>query len=286
MARAIRLGKRLADSWVAGLAGKFIGSSFFDRNLLIGGEDTDVFKPDGALLLAFRHQALAPGVCQLAYPALRRAATPTDNRGTAAGGGWHRRVKADGTISNRRRARPVLSGVMGYADPQGQERYCRTTAYTAKQTAAWAKVQPLFRAANQVFKYAVPDRYAAQWAMAQETHPYWLIPTTAFTTATVNLNFQTAVHQDAGDLSQGFGVMCVLSAGHYAGGFLVFPKYRVAVDVRDRDVLLADVHEWHGNTPIVRTEEGYERISVVLYYRRNMVHCGSPTEEYMRAKHR
>ena len=34
------------------------------------------------------------------------------------------------------------------------------------------------------------------------------------------------------------------------GGCLVFPKYRIAVDIRSQDVLLCDVHEYHGNSPI------------------------------------
>jgi hypothetical protein len=35
--------------------------------------------------------------------------------------------------------------------------------------------------------------------------------------------------------------------------------------MRDRDVLLADVHEWHGNTPLLGVPGGYQRISTVFY---------------------
>jgi hypothetical protein len=172
---------------------------------------------------------------------------------------------------------------MGYSDPQGQERRCRPTRFTARDVTAWAAAQPFVREVNAVFRAACPDRYAAQKAAVEATHPYWVIPGTAFTTVTVNRNFQTAVHKDQGDLPEGFGVMAVLRAGAYHGGHLVFPQYRAAVDVRDRDVLLADVHEWHGNTPIVGTEGDYERISAVFYYRTNMRYCGTPGVEYARA---
>lgn len=54
--------------------------------------------------------------------------------------------------------------------------------------------------------------------------------------------------------------------------------------MNDGDVLLADVHEWHGNTPLVPTRWPYERISFVFYYRAKMLECGSAAEELERAK--
>jgi hypothetical protein len=67
---------------------------------------------------------------------------------------------------------------------------------------------------------------------------------------------------------------------------LVFPQYRVAVDLGTRDVLLADVHEWHGNTPLVGAGGEYERVSCVFYYRTGMRHCRPPAEELEWARRR
>src|SRR5262249_19444312 len=150
--------------------------------------------------LAFRHEVLSAQVCELAYPALLKAAVVTDNRGTAAGGGWHHRVKKDGTISSRRRAWPVRSGVMGFLDPQGPDRHCRATAYTAHELEGWCSVQPLIQGVNEVYKHECPARYAAQLAAVKATHPYWVIRGTVFTTLTVNRNVRFAVHKDKGDL--------------------------------------------------------------------------------------
>jgi hypothetical protein len=138
----------------------------------------------------------------------------------------------------------------------------------------WLRVLPFIHAVDQVFQTEAPDRYAAQKSACAQTPQEFVIPGTCFTTATINLNFRTAVHRDAGDLAEGLGVMSVLDAGTYDGCFLCFPKWRVAVDMRCQDVLLADVHEWHGNTPFVGVEGEYERVSTVLYFRRQMLKCG------------
>jgi hypothetical protein len=110
------------------------------------------------------------------------------------------------------------------------------------------------------------------------TSPDWIIADTAFTTVTVNRwdarhDARTRVHRDDGDLPEGFGVISILNSGRYTGGELIFLKYRVAVDMREGDVLLCDVHEFHGNAPMKETEPGWERIACILYYRENMRGC-------------
>jgi hypothetical protein len=157
------------------------------------------------------------------------------------------------------------------------------TAFTRDNLGRWGEMLPLVRAADAVFRTACPGRYAAQMAAVRRTPPDFVIPGTAFTTVTVNRNLRTRCHKDSGDLAAGFGVISVLRAGEYAGGHLVFPKYRVAVDLRSRDVLLADVHECHGNTAIVGEPGTYERVSTVYYFRERMTECGSAEEEQERA---
>ena len=46
----------------------------------------------------------------------------------------------------------------------------------------------------------------------------------------------------------------------------MFPKYRIAVDLRGRDVLIADNTEAHGNTAIVGVSGPFERVSVITYF--------------------
>lgn len=286
MTERVRLRSCRYDTWVERLKGNFIGNDFYDPALLLTADHgpVDVYKPNGEVLLAYRPRVLPPDVCRWALPALRLAAQPTNNRGTAAGGGWHYRRKADGTLSKRRSAREVLSGLMGFMDRHGQDRHCRLTRFTAQQVAHWVATQPFLRAVDAVFREACPERYAAQMAVVRSTKSEWVIEDTAFTTMTVNRDFQTAVHTDKGDLPEGFGVITVQRRGDYRGGYLVFPKYRVAVDLGDRDVLLADVHEYHGNTAITHRTAEAGRISCVFYYRSRMRHCGTAAEELAKAR--
>jgi hypothetical protein len=122
-----------------------------------------------------------------------------------------------------------------------------------------------------VFREYLPERYAAQAGAASRIDKSFLIDGLPYTTVTINRNWQTAVHLDEGDFHEGFGALTLLTAGDFTGGELAFPQYRVAVDYRMQDVLLADVHEPHCNLPIVGSEGEYERVSLVLYFREGML---------------
>lgn len=296
--KEIRLSQELTDAETDLYAATFMDDSHYDTLVT---ESADVYKPNGDILIAYRKHAIAKELCEASYPVFRDAARSTNNRGMAAGKlndkdamPWEvkqenqsmtrfRQQKQDGTTSNTSRGKEVMSSVIGYFDRAARFPYCRLTAYNLDKPGEFAKVMPFIRRVNTVFQETVPTRHAAQMDFIQRTHPDFIIHGTAFTTVTVNKNFQTAVHKDAGDLKQGFGVLSCMRAGHYTGGYLVFPKYRVAVDLGTGDVLCADVHEWHGNTRMKGKLGTFERISLVFYYREKMIECGSPEEEAERA---
>ncbi len=64
------------------------------------------------------------------------------------------------------------------------------------------------------------------------------------------------------------------------------PKWGVAFDLQNCDLLLVDVHQWHGNTPIQKIDQDAVRVSLVMYYRKNMISCGTSEEEVNIAKRR
>ena len=76
------------------------------------------------------------------------------------------------------------------------------------------------------------------------------IDNTAFSTITVNANFQTGLHKDSGDFTGGFGNLVITEKGEYQGGYTLFPQFGVGFDCRMRDFLAMDVHQWHCNTPL------------------------------------
>jgi hypothetical protein len=183
-------------------------------------------------------------------------------------------------ISDTTYANAVNSGIAGWFDRYPRIPYGRATSYTQNHFDKFKMSFPFLQTLNNGFKELVPWRWSNQRAAADKIDSRYLVPETVFTTITVNKTFRTACHRDAGDFTEGLSNLLVLSNdGNYTGGYLVFPEYRVAVNVRPGDLLLVNNHEIiHGNTPIV-CQEGSERISLVCYLREGMLNLGSKEYE-------
>jgi len=271
----------MTDAQAAKLKGKMLDSSHVKH--VIGNESVTVRTTNGQILAILVKGALPNTLCATAEPFFLSAAT--DNvigsfRATAAGEKLVPRIKKDGTatkmlvVPDTPRLRGSKQGLLGYMDAtKNGLNPCRTTSYTRDHWEQFSTtVMPYVQAVDQVFQTYMPERWAAQKAIAMTT-PDYTISGTAFSTITVNLNFATAVHQDTGDLAEGFGVLTCFRAGNYSGGSLVFPKYGLAANVATSDVMLADVHQFHGNLAIVGSEGEYQRLSCVLYYRSRLPLC-------------
>lgn len=291
MTAIIHLKSRVSPKDVEELLGHHLDESSYDA--LITG-DARVYKPNGDPLLILRKRAIPDDILERARePLLFLKRYKSDNRGTYAGGVRVARVKADGTVSNTPdyvdpltgKTLSVASAVVGYYDRYPRIPFCRETAFTANEVERWSNLVPLATCVGDVFKKELPGRHLAQSDLAQRTSQDFVIKGTPFTTMTVNNTVRAAVHYDKGDLKEGFGCITALRLGRFSGFHLVFPAYRVAVDIDSNDVLLFDPHEAHGNTAMVKIDEGAERISVVYYYRADMIECGSAAEEQERAKH-
>lgn len=180
-------------------------------------------------------------------------------------------------VSDTSYGNPVDSGIAGWYDRYPRIPYGRATTYTRDNPEKFAMAFPFLQTLNKGFKELLPWRWANQRAAADKLDPRYLVPETVFTTLTVNKTFRTAAHRDAGDLDSGLSNLLVLSnGGNFTGGYLIFPEVRVAVNVRPGDLLLVNNHEViHGNTPIVLGDEKAERISLVCYFRENMLQLGS-----------
>lgn len=186
-------------------------------------------------------------------------------------------------ISDTTYANVVNSGIAGWFDRYPRIPYGRATAYTQNHYDKFEMAFPFLQSLDKGFKKLLPQRWGNQRAAADKIDPRFLVPKTVFTTVTVNKTFRTACHRDAGDFTEGLSNLLVLSNnGKFTGGYLVFPEYRIAVNVRPGDLLLVNNHEIiHGNTPIETYDDG-ERISLVCYLREKMLELGSYEYENIR----
>lgn len=299
--KKLRLQPILSDKETDNLLGTFITPNYIKHHI---NNDTEVYNEKDELLCVFKKNAVSKKILDDSRFAFRKSSTKTNNRGMAGGdlsklykvgdrlegriigainGTRYQAKLNDGTLSKTSHALPVNSGIIGFSDRYPRIPYCRTTAFTQKYFKEFTSTIPYIKEVNKFFAEYATKQYKIQKAFAENTSKDFVIEDTAFTTVTVNKNFQTACHRDAGDLKEGFGNLGVLSRGKYEGYITVIPKYGVGLDLDDGDLALFDVHEVHGNTAPKKITY-YERISIVCYYREKMLYCGSKQYELDRAK--
>ena len=294
--------KRLqSDDYMKDKEGEYFPEKYYDH---IVDYDCDCYYYDEnnnkQVLFKFRKNVFPQKLCELGIECLKEAAKKThDNRGASAGkidlkkmpsyaneasqliGRNKFRVLAyrsryTGKIVKNSLGNISQSNIIGYYDKRDRNLGkgappCRTTAFTSQQVEKWNKVLPLIKAIDKQFKILIPKNHRIQYNQAHKTN--FVIKDTAFSTVTINHNWRTALHKDAGDLKEGFGNLVVLEEGKYKGGCTGFPQFKVAIDVRNGDFLAMDVHEWHCNTEIKPISKDYTRLSLVAYLREKMINC-------------
>lgn len=265
----------LTEGQALSLKGKFLDKSNYD---LVVNEDCDGYNTNGALLFRYRKNAIPYEVLKNGYESFKDSIELTEGRGLASGSS-HKRIRKDGTISNITVGNKVYSGNVGYMDAGAMIHYCRKTAFAKQYFDKFKQGIPFVEFIDKLYAELCPKHYNRQLAIAKGTNQNYRIAETSFTTVTVNRNFQTAVHKDAGDFPQGFGNLIIYREGYYEGAYFCMPEYRVAIDMQNCDMLFADVHRWHGNTPFINCSEDFMRIAFVLYYREYMYKCKQPAEE-------
>lgn len=172
----------------------------------------------------------------------------------------------------------IKSSILGYFDrwaPKEKMQFrkagkkipleVRETKFVTDHYDKFKKTLPLIRSIDDIYKKLLNKFYKKQKQKANQTH--FKIPKTSFTTITTNINFQTTIHKDRGDDDEGFGNLTVIERGKYTGGETCLPQYGIGIDVREGDLLFMDVHEWHGNLPIIPMTKDTTRMSIVCYLR-------------------
>ena len=243
-----------------------------DINLIIT-EDTDVYAENNKLLLKFRKKKINKKCIDEFYDNVIDFAKKSysTNRGSVSAS------NKKNVLENPK----VFSNVIGFMDNfSPKQKYLlkqqgKTVKYNVRECRfnsefpdKYARLLCFIQEIDKLYKRLVPDCYKKQYTKATQT--FFRIPKTSFTTITTNVNFQTSIHKDKGDDSDGFGNLSVIEHGKYAGAETCFPQYGIGVDVRTGDILFMDVHEWHANLPLVKKTDDAIRLSVVCYLRYNV----------------
>ena len=278
--KELYVSKKISDEDIEKKEGKF----FSEEGVKIYKNNIDIYTTEGKLLLKFRKNVLTDDDCEILYHNLKGVATLGATRPSASGipknGKKYRsiRSKSTGKILNVLTTK-ARSGIVGYYDTSSNFGYtrskhllskvrCRQTAFNAKYIDKYKECLPVIKKIDRIYKKLVPKYYKTQKEAILQINTEFVIKDTIFTTVTVNKNFRTALHKDAGDLKEGFGNLVICSDGNYEGGYTMFPQYGIGVDCRDGDFLAMNVHEWHCNSKI--TGSG-TRISYVFYLREKML---------------
>lgn len=244
-----------------------------------------VYDPQGNIVV--RVINLATKGTKLAYDAINSYIYPSKARQVASSGATSYVKKKDGSVSSTTQLPPhlaPLTSVGGYLDRQSRVPYAHATMLCRDHPDKWKQVLPFIRSVDEIFKEYAPEKYIIQKCVAEEVPREWIIGRTAFSTITMNKNFSIRYHRDANDLKEGLGVMSHLSLGTYEGGQLVIPRFRIAIDLKHRDVVLFDVGQVHGVVPLSGSWGRFNRITVVHYLRENLLRCGDAAHEVARGK--
>jgi len=323
--RKIMTRKFLSDEEVANMEGTWIDDSFIKIPVVTTNTDVYYIDENGIerILLKFRKECISQNLVSTGWHSYKNLAKPSRGRGASAGPidtegtYWKKRkivntnkwstgyLKSDGEVSKMKVNNQVASNPIGFYESSKNfcKLPCRLTHFTRTNYDNYTDGLPFIQKIDSMFQKLIPDSHGLQLERANQK-AHLKIPGTAFSTITINRNFRTALHRDAGDFKGGFGNLTVIRRGKYHGGYTVFPQFGVAVDVGSCDFLAMDVHQWHSNTPIYETEEDkkfnetlepafkdnpevgtvgiyekYTRLTFVCYLREKIAKCPDDIDE-------
>jgi hypothetical protein len=189
---------------------------------------------------------------------------------------------ADGRILKQPVSNPVHSYLAGFSCTRFGGRNV-IGRLTRRYPDRWFASIPYFQRVDRVLAREMPEIYVKH-SHRCALHPLWRIPDTALSTVTINVNYESRYHYDVGDFREGYSTLSVAEIGRYAGGYLVFPAYRIAIDVRESDVLLCQSHiDMHGNTPMLKRTRTAKRVSFVTYLKHKLAEGVNRDEDPMTA---
>ena len=251
--RKLVVNKLFTDKEISLKEGQWVEES--DIKYPIINSNTDVYylneNNERVLLLKFRKKCINNSLIKLGWDSYKDLAKASRGRGASAGPiatdsvYWKKRnlvntnkwstgyLTPKGEVSKMKVNNQVASNPIGFYESSknlGANLPCRLTHFTRTNYEKYNEGLPFIQKIDTLFEKLIPDSYSKQRDRADKK-PHLKIPDTSFSTVTINRNFRTALHKDAGDFKEGFGNLTVIERGNYHGGFTVFPQFGVGIDL-------------------------------------------------------
>lgn len=270
MVDVLHLSPKYDEKFLKTQYGKHLDEKKYIKHII--DRDTDCYDNKGNLVFKFRKNQIKN--TEIAWECFKDPALKTSNvRGGSSGeidknSKYFKEVIKDEKLlekngfeyrpnetSKLRKQQSVYSTALGNFDVMkrfGKVYPCRMTQFTKRYFDNIINSIPFLEELNEAYKTLNYGKWKIQYDTASKDN--WNIGDTAFTTITINRNFQTGLHVDKGDYG-GWSVLSVIEDGDWSGGLFMLPKYEVGIDIRQGDVLVANVHEHHCNSPLYTTED-------------------------------
>ena len=195
---------------------------------------------------------------------------PAEDRGAAAKACKKRFITAQ-PRSNR-----CYSNVMGAIDRSGRIPYGRLTASTVKRYDEFVAQKALFHEVNDIFRETMPEAFAdLNGRFSKVKDERYNLFGTAFTTLTVNNNFDVSTHYDGSNAVNGKAALFVMEKGDWSGGEFVFPQLGIGFDIRQGDIFIGDnqslQHSMLPFEPRDMEAHGAENVMFVAYAKEDLL---------------
>ena len=310
--KQIYLPKIISDDELDKVNGEFLHDGFILHDIT---SDCDIYDIDTKqFICSFRKKRLTTS--QYAWDNYKYLSVAARGRGASAGPidptsqywkkrqlvntkGYSTSYLVNGKPSKMRVNNQVNSTPIGFFDATkslGINKPCRLSYHTAQNLKLYEAGKPYIHDLDRWYKKIRPQEHSVQLQRANLKKDF-KIDHTAYSTITINRNFRTALHKDKGDYG-GIATLSCIEYGEYNGGIFLIPAYGIGVDIRQGDILIADVHQYHCNTEIwvtpeqaernaklekvfqanwevgtIGAYEDYARISFVSYLREKLINC-------------
>ena len=310
--KKIYLPQIINEEELKSVKGQFLDSGWVHHLI---NYDADVYdESTGKFICSYRKNRLKKS--EVAWENYKHLSVAARGRGAAAGPidptstYWAKRslVKTKGfrtsylvngkeskmSVNNQVSSTPI--GFFEKTKALGIDKPCRLTYHTSQSLKEYEKGKPYIHELDRWYRHIRPLEYKIQLDRANIKKEF-KIDNTAFSTITMNRNFRTALHQDQGDYGH-IACLSVLEYGQYSGGLFLLPGYGIGIDLRQDDILIANVGNYHCNSEIYTTKEQeiyneslpivfkgnpkvgtigvyekYARISFVSYLREKLINC-------------